>query len=410
MQYVIAGAGPAGVIAAETLRKTDPSGDVVLLGGEPEPPYARMAIPYFLGGNIEEKGTRIRQKEGHYDDLGIRYVRARVKGISCADNRVTLEDGATMAYDRLLLATGSTPTFPPAPGFDRPGVHTCWTMEDARDIVRLAKSGARVVMLGVGFVACIIMQGLVARGVKLTVVAGPSGRMVRSMMDLTAGDMIRSWLEGKGVRVVVGTRVAEVKDGPAVALESGETLEADLVVVATGVEAATDVVAGSGIAVERGIVVDRFLRTNVANVYAAGDVAEGPDFSTRTRSVHAIQPTAVEHGRMAALNMAGTEAPYQGSLGMNVLASIGLISTSLGSWDGVEGGDGCKVADEDRYRYMRLEFLEDRLVGGIAVGITQHIGVLRGLIQTGVRLGVWKKRLIEDPHRMAEAYVACIHT
>ncbi len=410
MQYVIVGAGPAGVVAAETLRKTDPSGQVTLLGSEPEPPYSRMAIPYYLAGNIEEKGTHLRQTDGHYDALGIQYRQGTVEKVSAAKSTLTLAGGDTIAYDRLLVATGSSATYPPAPGFDRPAVHHCWTLEDARNLISLAKSGAKVVMLGVGFVACIIMQSLVKRGVQLTVVAGPSGRMVRSMFDLTAGGMIRNWLESKGVRVVVGTRVAEVKDGPAVALESGETLDADLVVVATGVKANTGFLDGSGVSVNEGVLVDEFLRSSVPNIYAAGDVAEGPDFSTRSRSVHAIQPTAVDHGRMAALNMAGKEAPYKGSISMNVLASIGLISTSFASWDGAEGSDGHTMIDEDRYRYMRLEFVEDRLVGASSVGVTQHIGVLRGLIQTEVRLGGWKKKLIEDPHRIADAYVACTCT
>jgi len=233
--------------------------------------------------------------------------------------------------------------------------------------------------------------------------------MVRSMFDLTAGGMIRDWLESKGVRVVVGTRVSEVKDGPAVALDSGETLEADLVVVATGVKANTQFLEGSGVEVNEGVVVDEFLRSSVPNIYAAGDVAEGPDFSTRSRSVHAIQPTAVDHARMAALNMAGEVAPFKGSISMNVLASVGLISTSFASWDGVEGGENAQVLDKDRFRYMRLSFQDDRLVGGIAVGVTQHIGVLRGLIQTEIRLGKWKKKLMEDPHLVAEAYVACTH-
>ena len=407
MQYVIVGAGPAGVTAAETLRKTDPAGDVILLGGEPEPPYSRMAIPYYLAGDIEEKGTHIRQTGGHYDDLGIHYVRGTVASISAADGRLTLTDGAGMTYDRLLVATGSSATCPPASGFERPAVHHCWTLEDARGIIGLAKPGAKVVMLGVGFVACIIMQALVKRGVELTVVAGPSGRMVRSMFDLTAGGMIRNWLESKGVRVVVGSRVSEVKDGPAVALDSGETLAADLVVVATGVKANTGFLEGSGVEVGEGVLVDEFLRSSVPNIYAAGDVAEGPDFSTRSRSVHAIQPTAVDHARMAALNMAGHEAPFKGSISMNVLASVGLISTSFASWGGVEGGDSAQALDEDRFRYMHLEFQDDRLVGAIAVGVTQNIGVLRGLIQTEIRLGKWKKKLMEDPHLVAEAYVAC---
>jgi len=123
-------------------------------------------------------------------------------------------------------------------------------------------------------------------------------------------------------------------------------------------------------------------------------------------SVHAIQPTAVDHGRIAALNMAGLEARFQGSLNMNVLDTLGLISCSFGDWAGVDGGEGAEILNEATYKYLRLEFAEDRLVGALGVGRTEQIGVLRGLIQSRIRLGDWKEKLLTEPSRFVEAYVA----
>jgi NAD(P)H-nitrite reductase large subunit len=145
-------------------------------------------------------------------------------------------------------------------------------------------------------------------------------------------------------------------------------------------------------------------------VFAAGDVAQGPDFSTGGYSVHAVQPTAADHGRIAAINMAGGDAAYKGSLAMNVLDTVGLVSCSFGCWQGVEGGEAVERIEDDRYKYINLQIAEDRLVGAITVGRTDSVGVLRGLIQTRVPLGPWKARLKSDPHRIVEAYVAQVGT
>ena len=125
MKHVILGAGPAGVIAAENLRKADPTANVVLIGGENKPPYSRMAIPYVLTGKIEEQGTYLRKTDGHYEDKGIQYVQGLASKVDSAAKTVTLEDGQDFPYDKLLVATGATPITPPVPGLDLDGVHHC---------------------------------------------------------------------------------------------------------------------------------------------------------------------------------------------------------------------------------------------------------------------------------------------
>ena len=411
MHHVILGAGPAGVTAAETLRGLDPNARITLISGEPEPPYSRMAIPYLLQGNIAENGTHLRQQPGHYEKLGIELMHARAGGLDASGKRLFL-NSTVIPYDKLLIATGASPITPPVEGANLKGVHTCWTLADAREIMQIADKGAPVVLVGAGFIGSIVLEALYERGCELTVVE-VAPRMVARMMDDVAGGMLKRWCEAKGVRVLTNTRVDRItksSNGAAerldVALSNGGTIAAKLVVMAAGVRPNAGFLVGSGVTVDTGIRVDDHLMTAAPDVYAAGDCAQATDLSTGQHDVLAIQPTAVEHGRIAALNMGGRRTRHRGSLNMNVLDTMGLISSSFGMWQGAKGGESAKTIDEDGWRYLRLEFEGDRLVGAQAVGLTDHIGMLRGLIQTGLRLGQWRDKLLRAPERVAEAYVA----
>jgi len=414
MRHVIIGAGPAGVLAAENLRRCDPASQVMLIGDEPEPPYSRMAIPYLLAGKIDEAGTYLRKDPGHYDALGIEVRHARVDAVDTEAHSLQLADGASVGYDKLLIASGSSPLRPPVPGVDLPGVHPCWTLVDARDIAARTGKGSRVVLIGAGFIGCIILEALWERGAQVTVVE-LENRMVPRMMNNTAGGMIRRWCEQRGLNVHVSSRVTAIeaceRGGPPlrVSLGSGESLPADIVITATGVRSNTGFLQGSTIELKQGILVDDCLMSNVPDVYAAGDVAQGRDFSTGGRTVQAIQPTAVDQARAAALNMArGNRSPQQGTVQMNVLDTLGLVSSSFAQWMGVDGGDGVEVQDPERFRYLNLQFREDVLVGATTLGLTDHVGVIRGLIQSRTPLGRWKKKLMEDPTRLMEAYLGAM--
>jgi len=410
MKYVIIGAGPAGSVAADTLRAADPGSSVTIIGEENAPPYSRMAIPYYLVGNIDETGTYLKKQDGYYETNNIELVRSRVTGISPKDKSVSLADGSTRPYDKLLIATGARPVKPPIEGLDQPGVHHCWTLEDARNIIDLAQEGSHVVLLGAGFIGCIILEALAERGVDLTVVE-MGERMVPRMMNETAGGLLQKWCENKGVKVFCNTKITQLEpnkdssDTIQVDMDNGKSVPAHLVVIAAGVTSNIDFLEGSGIKTEQGILVDESMQTSLPDIYAAGDVAQGPDFFGGGKAVHAIQPTAADHGRVAALNMAGQNSVYQGSLIMNVLDTLGLITASFGQWEGVPGGEQAENLDADNYRYINLQFDKDILVGAITAGRTDMVGVLRGLIQSKVSLGPWKAALMEDPHRIAEAYV-----
>lgn len=411
MKHVIVGAGPSGVIAAETLRKVQPDADIRIIGDEPEPPYSRMALPYYLIERIDESGTHLRHKPGYFEDKRIEIVRDRVTALDSGNKTLKLDKGGSMDYDRLLLATGSHPIRPPIPGMELGGIHACWTLEDGRNIARKAKKGSKVVLMGAGFIGCIVLEALAKRGVDLTVIE-MEDRMVPRMMNQTSGNLIKQWCQQQGVKVHTSTKVESIEKGGLlgggglrVNMDNGETLKADVVISATGVKSNIQFLEGSGIETDQGILVNDRLQSSVADIYAAGDVCQGRDFSTGEYTVQAIQPTAAEHGRIAAMNMAGRDLQHEGCVNMNVLDTMGLISSSYGLWMGVDDGDSAELSDPDRYRYISLQFQDDMLIGAQALGLTEHVGVLRGLIQTRLPLGKWKHHLMKDPTRIMEAYL-----
>ena len=426
--HVILGAGPAGVIAAETIRKHAPADTITVIGDEKEAPYSRMAIPYLLIGNIDERGTHLRKGATHFADLRVNLVQARALKVDAAGKSVTLDNGQSLAFDTLLIATGSRPVNPPVPGIDSPGVHHCWTLDDARAIMARATQGARVLQLGAGFIGCIIMEALAARGVQLSVVE-MGDRMVPRMMGPTAGGMIRDWCEAKGVKVYTGARVESITpagaagllgkiasavglggdksaDAMSIRLSTGQTLEADLVISAAGVKPAIGFLEKSGITCLQGVLTDEHMQTNVPGVYAAGDCAEAFDKVSGQTIVSAIQPNAAEQARVAALNMVGQKAELKGVTQINVLDTLGLISASFGNWQGVPGGEHVELTDKAAGRHLSLQFKNDVLVGCNSVGWTEHVGVMRGLVEGQVKLGAWKETLKADPTRLMDAYLA----
>ena len=405
--HVILGAGPAGVIAAETIRKHAPNDRITIVGDEAEPPYSRMAIPYLLMGNIDERGTYLRKNDAHFADLKVNTVRAQAISAQAATKTIALSNGQTMGFHKLLIATGSHPSRPPIPGIDSAGVHPCWTLQNARDIMALAQPGARVLQMGAGFIGCIIMEALAARGVQLSVVE-MGDRMVPRMMGPTAGGMIRDWCESKGVAVFTGTKVEAIEPGMPlkVRLSNGQTVEADLVISATGVRPAIGFLEGSGITCLQGVLTDASMQTNVPGIYAAGDCAEAFDKVSGKTIVSAIQPNAAEQARVAALNMVGQSAFLKGVTQINVLDTLGMISTSFGNWEGVPGGEHAELTDKAARRHLSLQFDGDVLVGCNSVGWTDHVGVMRGLVEGQIKLGEWKEHLQRDPTQLMQAYLA----
>jgi NAD(P)H-nitrite reductase large subunit len=203
-----------------------------------------------------------------------------------------------------------------------------------------------------------------------------------------------------------GAAPAPTRGSLRVRLSSGQVLDADLVISATGVKPNVAFLAGSGIACAQGVLTDAQMQTNVPGIYAAGDCAEAFDARSGKAVISAIQPNASDQAYIAAMNMLGKGARLKQVTQINVLDTLGLISTSFGDWQGVPGGEQVELTDRAAGRHLSLQFKDDVMVGCNSIGWTDHVGVMRGLVEGQVRLGEWKDELMRDPTQLMTAYLA----
>ena len=411
-RHVIVGGGTAGLNAILTIREHDRgASEVVLVSAER--PYSRMVLPYYLGRSIAEAHV-FTASPARLAQLNVRtHLGQQAVGLDTAAGKLSLDDGTVVEYDDLLIATGASAVRPAVPGADGPGVHSFWTLEQARGVVAGIREGTHVVMVGAGFIAFTILNAILALKARLTIVE-IAPRILPRMIDETGARMVEEWLTRHGVEIRTGvtlTAIQEAQGRRRLPFREGDDLVADLVIMATGIRPNLEWLNGSGVRVNRGILVDDHLRSSVENVYAAGDVAEGRDLVTGEAAVHAIEPTAMEHGRVVGANMAGRDVAYRGSLLMNIVEVCHLDIASFGAWDDPTAETFAAVRPE-RFAYRKLLWRGDRLTGAMILGMaddiwtTNDVGMLKGLTQAGNGLGVWKAHLSRNPFDVKSAFIA----
>jgi NAD(P)H-nitrite reductase large subunit len=326
--------------------------------------------------------------DGYFDRMKVRGVMGvAALSVDPVTRRVKLSNGENLAYDYLLVASGSHAVIPPIPGTKLKGVYTCITNVDAKQIDEAIAGAKEVVVIGAGLIGIQVVDALVRRGCKTTVIE-QMPYVMPAMADATAAAMVEDELLTAGVTVRCGVRATELlgKDGhiTGVKIETGETLPCQLLVMAAGVAPNVDFLDGTGVKMNRGLVVDAYQRTSLDGIYAAGDVAETVDMFIGERAVNAIWPEALNQGRIAGLNMVGVATPYEGSMAMNVTSVLQTPVASIGAWN-PQSGDRYQtreVRDDRRRTYRKLVFDGDQLVGTMLVGTFEDAGILHNMIRT----------------------------
>ena len=302
---VIVGAGAAGDCAAETLRREGYQGRLTLYDPDPDAPYDRPNLSKdYLAGTASEDWIPLHPPE-FYRERQIEIVRdRRVAAIEPTAHRIRLDDGATVEFGALLLATGATPIrLPPEMERGKPGVHYLRSFADGKAIVAGAAKARRAVVLGASFIGLEVAASLRARQLEVHVVA-PDPRPLERVMGPELGDFIRRLHEEHGVNFHLSQKASGI-DGGVVTLENGLRLPADLVVVGIGVRPNVELAERAGLSVDRGVVVDERLQTSAPGIYAAGDIARWPDPHTgeRIRVEHWV--VAQRQGQAAARSILG---------------------------------------------------------------------------------------------------------
>lgn len=337
MRIVIVGNGPAALGAVEAIRERDDACEIIILAPEAVRAYTPCFLAKYVAGTIEIDELALKCDDFHDQHrVDLRCGQA-VTAVLPEERAVVLEDGTTVAYDRLLLACGARPVIPAAPDLTGDGVCVFGTFTDAEAIRARVGDARSVVVLGSGFVAMEIAEALAETGAAVTVVAR-TDRILRRIFDAEVAAMVEDHMSRHGVRFAKGRELASVeRDGAgairAAVLSDGEQLPCDLLVVSVGTRANIALVEGTSIATDHGILTDAAMRTSVEGVYAAGDVAELEIDGVRKANL--IHPNAVATGRIAGFNMLGAEERMSEHLAdMNVLTVFGRSFLSVGTLEG----------------------------------------------------------------------------
>ncbi len=294
-----------------------------------------------------------------------------------------------MEYDRLLVATGSSTDVPDLPGRDLLGVFTLYTAEEARRLWKAARGAERVAIVGAGLIGIQAMDALWQRG-KRVILIEVTDQLMPQVLDREGAKILQAHLEERGIEIYLRDTVARIEGGEEkrLVLTSRGQVEAEVVLLATGVRPNVDLLAGSGVEVDEGVLVDEGCRTSVERIYAAGDVAQAPDPLTGGPRVVATWPNAVEQGRVAGLNMTGVRATLQRRVRANLVTAAGLPVFSAG-WVAEEAQPGATlgVPQASTMRraggYRKLLFSKDALVGALLVGDVSEAGLLLNYIERG---------------------------
>jgi NAD(P)H-nitrite reductase large subunit len=386
-RYVIIGSGAAGIGATEAIRCHDPSSSITLICDEPAGYYSRPGLAYYLTGEVVERQL-YPFSEGDFHRLKAQRLLARVTRIHRAERQVELLNGATLPYDRLLIATGAMAASTKLPGINAEGVVKLDNMDDARRILKMARRGRTAVVVGGGITALEIVEGLVARGVKVHYFLRGE-RYWNNVLDEVESNIVLHRLQEDGVQIHFHTELAEVLTKKnrveAVLTKDGRQLRCSLVAVAIGVRPRIQLAEDCGLETERGILVNEYLQTSDPNIFAAGDVGQAFDPQTGNYLLDSLWGPAREQGTVAGYNMSGRYSIYQKQMPFNVTRLAHLTTTIIGmvgrgddlDMIGIARGDSetfrqlpDSIAVQSDFSVNRVRVLVDgnRIIGGIIMG------------------------------------------
>lgn len=410
-RYVIIGGSAAGMAAAETIRTCDPNGHIQVLSEEGDAPYFRPMIPFVV--SRKKKADEISmQGQGPYraENVEIRLA-TRVTGIDTRTASVITEQGESISYDRLLIATGSRPNIPQnITNLNCNGVFALRTLADARQASERAKNTTHAILLGGGLLNLKAAFALLERGIKVTLVVY-SPEILSQLMEPADALLLRRALGRAGLTILTDCSAVQIRSDRhgvrAVTLDNGLELVCRMVCIGKGVRPNADWIDNNEITLDKGVVVDKYTCTGADHVYAAGDVAVTYESITGKPVVTGLWTNAVEMGRCAGANMAGRPTVYGGTFGiMNAtqIARMPFVSMGMVHTTGTDYETHCKSSRES-YRKLVFSPEGDRLIGALFIGDISGAGLYRAIIRERLRINEIKPRVID--HTLHYGHLLC---
>jgi ferredoxin-nitrate reductase len=379
-RLLVIGGGMAGLAAIEAVVEHDPAAfEVMLVGAEPHLPYNRVRLSTALAGDVAAQDLVLRDRDWFAErEIDLRHGVA-VTRLDLERGAAQLANGELLEWDRLVLATGSQPVLPPIGGLDRPGVHAFRTLADAHALAAGPSRGGRAIVIGGGLLGLEAARGLQARGLRVTVLH-LAERLMEQQLDALGAALLERRIRELGIEVLLGTQTEAILGDRRVAgvrLAGGQELEAELVVVATGVRPDVALARAAGLEVRRGVIVDDELRTSHPGVWAVGECAE------HRGVVYGLWGPVRRQARVAGATLAGRPAAFHGAIPATTLKVMGVDLFCAGRPEPRPDEEEVISLDSRSGRYRKLVVAGERLVGAVLIGGLAEVPVLHDLVDSG---------------------------
>jgi len=407
IDYVIIGAGQAGIFAAQTLLKQDKKSKITIIDEDSDSFYYRAALKYMVKKRVEEKelnGTT----SAFFKDKRINKIAQKVSIINPSDNSVVLADNTILLYKKLLIATGGHSYIPQILGTDIKGVYPQRTLEDTRRICEIADKGKykKCLILGAGVLGTELAESLVERGVEIELFSNRN-KLVPRMLDSRAAEIVADLFKKNGVKIHYETSFSKIledehKEVRGVETTKGEIISCDGVFICTGMRRNTELAKSAGLNVERGVITNNFLQTSDPNIFAAGDVVEIVDDNHSHHLIDLWGP-AGDMGKIAAQNMLGKSTPIPYNIGAFHAYTIFWKHNChvLGDFapkdmTGIETLIYDQVSSTT-HNYYKMHFKDNRIIGILSLGEARDSIHLQHIIsqQLSIPPNISKKEIIE---------------
>lgn len=394
-KIVIIGNSAAAVGCVEGVRSVDKNSEIVLIASEKHHTYSRPLISYLLYGKTDEQRMKYRPDSFYSDNMVDTMLGKTAVSVDPKGHTVKLESGEVISYDKLMVATGSSPFVPPMKGLDKvEKKFTFMTLDDAHALDKAISAESRVLVIGAGLIGLKCVEGI-ADKVKEIAVVDMADRILPSVLDAEGAELVQKSIEKHGVKFYLNDSAAELEPNKA-KLKSGAEVEFDVLVVAVGVRPNIALLKDAGAECGRAIKTDNKCQTSLKDIYAGGDCTESYDITIGAERVLALLPNAYMQGNTAGVNMAGGEQLYENAIPMNAMGMFGYHMITAGSYD------GNVYTEKEGENYKKLFYKDNHLMGYIMIGDIKRAGIYTALIKNQTPLDSIDFELIKQkPQLMA---------
>lgn len=394
-KIVIIGNSAAAVGCVEGVRSVDKNSEIVLIASEKYHTYSRPLISYLLYGKTDEQRMKYRPDSFYSDNMVDTMLGKTAVSVDPKGHTVKLESGEVISYDKLMVATGSSPFVPPMKGLDKvEKKFTFMTLDDAHALDKAISAESRVLVIGAGLIGLKCVEGI-ADKVKEIAVVDMADRILPSVLDAEGAELVQKSIEKHGVKFYLNDSAAELEPNKA-KLKSGAEVEFDVLVVAVGVRPNIALLKDAGAECGRAIKTDNKCQTSLKDIYAGGDCTESYDITIGAERVLALLPNAYMQGNTAGVNMAGGEQLYENAIPMNAMGMFGYHMITAGSYE------GNVYTEKEGENYKKLFYKDNRLMGYIMIGDIKRAGIYTALIKNQTPLDSIDFELIKQkPQLMA---------